>query len=161
MSFALIGHVSLFFLSFAGFRFCPHFPFLPFSFSRPPLPLSLIPSLSVFGASKRRTRWTNKPSCKRKRGETETDDGPVTRSSGRGRVCEINNFHGPAKNNTRSVTSRLRKRLLRNAGRRDTFCCANFFSHLLNTFGILCLDFKRKQVSMIQNYEFFSLTLQM
>ena len=70
---------------------------------------------SVDGSS----RWTNKPSCKRKRGETETDDGPVTRGSGRGRVCEINNFHGPSKNNTRSVTRRLRKRLLRSARRRD------------------------------------------
>lgn len=131
MSFALIGRVSLFFLpSLAGFRFRPRFPFLPFSLPRPFSPV--IPSLS--GASKRRPRWTNKPSCKRKRGETETDDGPLTRGSGRGRVCEINNFHGPAKNNTRSVTSYLRKGL-RNARRQDALGCVNFVvNFLLNAF---------------------------
>lgn len=102
-----------------------HFPFLPFSLPRP-LSLLFLSLFHLFPRLERRSVGLDEPTNQAVNGneaKLKRMMVPVTRDSGRGRVCEINNFHGPAKNNTRSDTSYLRKGL-RNAGRRDALCAA-------------------------------------
>lgn len=96
------------------FSFClsSDFAYTRFSVS-PFLSLSLLLSLSrhfrflfllfCLCASKR-PRWTNKPGCKRKWGETETDDGHEAAVA----TCLRNKQfpHGPRKNNTLSQVIR-------------------------------------------------------
>lgn len=115
----------------SGYRFRPVFlPFLPFasSFSRYSVSLRQAVQCGRGGLDE-----PTNPGCKRKRGETKTHDGPVTRSNGRERekercVCEINNFHGPTKNNTLPTTVAISARHYASSAQRNALSAARISS---------------------------------